>query len=100
LDESEHDIEVNFIWCQWANTKAVTKSVQYTPKLLINNQLIPKIDIGEAYQYLGPSFISTSDNHRTDNFEISDELRSMMTQNGGQIEELQTPQCCLLPGCK
>ena len=28
--------------------KAITKSVQYLPKLLINNNLIPTIKIGEA----------------------------------------------------
>ena len=36
--------------------KTLTKSVQYLPKLLINNQVIPKINIGEAFQNLGRYF--------------------------------------------
>ena len=45
--------------------KALTKSIQYLPKLLINKQLIPKINIGEAFQYLGRYFsFNMSDEHR------------------------------------
>ena len=53
--ENQHLLNRFSIWCQWANMiirvdkcstfgikKVITKSVQYLPKLLINNQLIPK----------------------------------------------------------
>ena len=62
--ENQHLLNRFSVWCQWSNMiirvdkcstfgikKTLTKSVQYLPKLLINNQLIPKISIGEAFQY-------------------------------------------------
>ena len=36
--------------------KAFTKSVQYFPKLIINNSLIPVIEIGKSFCYLGRYF--------------------------------------------
>ena len=67
--ENQHLPNRFSIWCQWSNMiirvdkcstfgikKALTKSIQYLPKLLINKQLIPKINIGEAFQYLGRYF--------------------------------------------
>ena len=36
--------------------KSLTKSVQYLPKLLINNKLIPAINFGDSFQYLGKHF--------------------------------------------
>ena len=36
--------------------KSLTKSFQYLPKLLINNKLIPAINIGDSFQYLGKHF--------------------------------------------
>ena len=36
--------------------KTLTKSVQYLPKLLINNKLIPTTEIGESFRYLGKYF--------------------------------------------
>ena len=36
--------------------KALTKSVQYLPKLIINNSLIPVIEIGKSFCYLGRYF--------------------------------------------
>ena len=54
------------IWCQWSNMtirvekcstlgikKPVLKSVQYLPKLLISNNQIPTVKIGESFEYLG-----------------------------------------------
>ena len=42
--------------------KTLTKSVQYLPKLLINNKLIPTTEIGESFRYLGKYFdFGTSD---------------------------------------
>ena len=36
--------------------KTLTKSVQYLPKLLISNKLIPTTEIGESFRYLGKYF--------------------------------------------
>ncbi len=36
--------------------KALTKSVQYLPKLNINNSLIPAIELGKSFCYLGRYF--------------------------------------------
>ena len=48
--------------------KAITKSVQYLPKLLINNRLIPAINIGESFQYLGRyfDFDMSNNNHKAE----------------------------------
>ena len=36
--------------------KTLTKSVQYLPKLLINNKWIPATEIGDSFRYLGKYF--------------------------------------------
>ena len=56
--------------------KAITKSDQYLPKLLINNNLIPTIKIGEAFQYLGRyfDFNMSNDNHKTELTTLVNEL--------------------------
>ena len=36
--------------------KATTKSIQYQPKLFINNQLIPRVDNGDSFKYFGRYF--------------------------------------------
>ena len=36
--------------------KAVSKSVQYLPKLLVSNNQIPTVKIGESFEYLGRYF--------------------------------------------
>ncbi len=56
--------------------KAITKSVQYLPKLLINNQLIPKVNIRELFKYLGRyfDFNMSDDNHKTDLLTLINEL--------------------------
>jgi hypothetical protein len=64
--ENQHLLKRFSIWCQLSNMiirvdkcctfgikKALTKSIQYLPKLLINNQLIPTTRLGENFQYLG-----------------------------------------------
>ena len=74
--ENQHLLNRFSIWCQWSTMiirvdkcctfgikKALTKSIQYLPKLLINNQLIPTTRLGENFQYLGRYF----------NFNMSDE---------------------------
>ena len=56
--------------------KALTKSIQYLPKLLINKQLIPKINIGEAFQYLGRyfSFNMSDEHHKSELISLVEEL--------------------------
>ena len=36
--------------------KSTTKSIQYQPKLFINNQMIPCVDNGDSLKYLGRYF--------------------------------------------
>ena len=70
-NEKENQLLLNCFtrWCQWANMvvrvdkcstfgvkKFSTKSLQFTPKLLINNQRIPAVKIGESFRYLGRYF--------------------------------------------
>ena len=38
------------------NTETRTKSVQYLPKLLINGGLVPCVEMGESFRYLGRYF--------------------------------------------
>ena len=67
--ENQHLLNRFSIWCQWSEMiirvdkcstfgirKTLTKSVQYLPKLLINNKLIPTTEIGESFRYLGKYF--------------------------------------------
>ena len=87
--ENQHLLNRFSIWCQWSNMiirvdkcstfgikKTLTKSVQYLPKLLINNQLIPKTSIGEAFQYLGRyfSFNMSDEQHKSELISHVEEL--------------------------
>ena len=75
--ENQHLLNRFSIWCQWSDMiirvdkcstfgikKAITKSVQYLPKLL----LIPNITVGESFKYLGRyfDFHMSNDNHKTE----------------------------------
>ena len=87
--ENQHLLNRFSVWCQWSNMiirvdkcstfgikKTLTKSVQYLAKLLINNQLIPKISIGEAFQYLGRyfSFKMSDEQHKSELISLVEEL--------------------------
>ena len=87
--ENQHLLNRFSIGCQWSNMiirvdkcstfgikKAITKSVQYLPKLLINNNLIPTIKIGEAFQYSGRyfDFNMSKNNHKTELTTLVNEL--------------------------
>ncbi|CAB3986396.1 Hypothetical predicted protein [Paramuricea clavata] len=89
--ENQHLLNRFSIWCQWSNMiirvdkcstfgikKAITKSVQYLPKLQIDNNLIPTIKIGEAFQYLGRNFDfnMSNNNHKT---ELTTLVNKLMT---------------------
>ena len=67
--ENQHLLNRFAIWCQWSDMiirvdkcstfgikKALTKSIQYFPKLIINNSLIPAIELGKSFCYLGRYF--------------------------------------------
>ena len=67
--ENQHLLNRFAIWCQWSDMiirvdkcstfgikKALTKSIQYLPKLIINNSLIPAIELGKSFCYLGRYF--------------------------------------------
>ena len=77
--ENQHLLNRFSVWCQWSDMiirvdkcstfgikKAITKSIQFLPKLIINNRLIPKINIGESFQYLGRyfDFEMSNNNHK------------------------------------
>ena len=77
--ENQHLLNRLSVWCQWSDMiirvdkcstfgikKVTTKSIQFLPKLLINNRLIPKINIGESFQYLGRyfDFEMSNNNHK------------------------------------
>ena len=76
--ENENQLLLNHFsrWWTWANMiirvdkcstfgikKASTSSVQYLPKLVLNHDLVPTVDIGKSFKYLGRHFNFTMDNH-------------------------------------
>ena len=67
--ENQHLLNRFCLWCQWSDMiirvdkcstfeikQLLTRSAQYLPKLLIGNRLIPSIEIGESFKYLGRFF--------------------------------------------
>ena len=69
--ERENQLLLNrfTVWCQWSNMiirvdkcttfgikKELTRSIQYLPKLFLNNLLVPRIEIGKSFRYLGRYF--------------------------------------------
>ena len=77
--ENQHLLNRFCMWCQWSDMvirvdkcstfgikKATTKSIQFLPKLLINNRLILTINIGESFEYLGRyfDFEMSNNNHK------------------------------------
>ena len=62
-------------WCTWANMvmrvdkcstfglkKSSTSSIQYLPKLLINQAVVPTVEMGKSFKYLGRYFNFSMDN--------------------------------------
>ena len=96
--EKENQILLNrfTIWCRWSDMiirvdkcstfgikKQLTKSIQYLPKLFVNNCLVPRVEIGESFRYLGRYF----------NFNMSDndhksEILDMLTDFLNKIDQL------------
>ena len=67
--ENQHVLNRFSFWYQWSDMvirvdkcssfgikKALTKSVQYLPKLFIENSIIPTTKLGESFSYLGRYF--------------------------------------------
>ena len=92
--EKENQILLNrfTIWCRWSDMiirvdkcstfgikKQLTKSIQYLPKLFVNNCLVPRVEIGESFRYLGRYFnFNMSDNdHKS---EILDTLTDFLNK--------------------
>ena len=92
--ESENQVLLNrfTLWCKWADMiirvdkcitfgvkKATTKSIQYQPKLFINNQLIPPVDNGNSFKYLGRyfDFGMTNSMHKS---KLTAELNKILSQ--------------------
>ena len=63
--------------------KATTKSIQFLPKLLINNRLLPKINIGESFQYLGRyfDFEMSNNNHKEELTSLVNEIMTDIDLN-------------------
>ena len=91
--EKENQILLNrfSVWCQWANMiirvdkcstfgirKQSSRSVQYKPKLFINHLLVPRIEIGESFRYLGRYFdFNMSDaKHQSEICDLFDDIIS------------------------
>ncbi len=58
--------------------KALTKSVQYLPKLLIKHDLIPTVKIGESFEYLGRFFDLSNQEHKSKLISLIDETRNII----------------------
>ena len=89
--ENQHLLNRFSIWCQWSNMivrvdkcstfgirKSLTKSIQYLPKLLINNELIPATKIGESFRYLGKyfDFSMSEKEHKQELITLMDDIMS------------------------
>ena len=89
--EHENQVLLNAFnsWCTWADMvirvdkchsfgmkKVRLSSRQYKPKLYINNELIPSIDINESFKYLGRHFDYSMSNqaHKDNLCDTVDEL--------------------------
>ena len=91
--EKEDQILLNrfSVWCQWANMiirvdkcstfsikKHSSKSIQYQPKLFINHLLVPRIEIGESFRYLGLyfNFNMSDEEHQSEIFDLFNNIVS------------------------
>ena len=59
--------------------KSSTSSTQYLPNLIINHEVVPTIDIGKSFRYLGRHFSYAMDNqiHMS---EVLDLLKDFMNR--------------------
>ena len=92
--EKENQMLLNrfTIWCQWAQMiirvdkcstfgirKQLTKSIQYLPKLFINNCLVPRVELGKSFRYLGRyfDFNMSDEDHKS---EVYDTLTNILNE--------------------
>ena len=95
--EKENQLLLNrfTIWCQWANMiirvdkcstfgikKQLTKSIQYLPKLFVNTHLVPQIEIGKSFRYLGRYFnYDMSDQeHKSELLDVFDDIMNKIDE--------------------
>ena len=91
--EKENQILLNrfSVWPHWANMiirvdkcstfvirKHASRSVQYQPKLFINHLLVPGIEIGESFRYLGRyfDFNMTDEKHQVEICDLFNDIIS------------------------
>ena len=97
-EEKENQLLLNCFtrWCQWSNMiirvdkcttfgikKFSTRSLQYQPKLFINNEIVPPVITGESFKYLGRHF-----DFNMSNQEHMSKLSSIFTELLTQIDSL------------
>ena len=96
--ENENQILLNHFarWCTWANMiirvdkcstfggikKASTSYVQYLPQLILNHDLIPTVEIGKSFKYLGRYFNFSMDNNNHLS-EVLDLVTTLLAQIDG-----------------
>ena len=96
--ENENQILLNHFtrWCTWANMiirvdkcstfgirKSATASMQYLPKLFINQVTVPTVDIGKSFKYLGRFF-----NFSMDNFDHLSEVLQLVTDLMRKLDDI------------
>ena len=59
--------------------KQITKSIQYLPKLFINNCLVPRVELGKSFRYLGRyfDFNMSDEDHKS---ELYDTLTNILNE--------------------
>ena len=96
--ENENQILLNHFtrWCTWANMiirvdkcstfgirKSSTASIQYLPKLFINQVTVPTVEIGKSFKYLGRFF-----NFPMDNIDHMSEVLQLITDLMRKLDEI------------
>ena len=96
--ENENQILLNHFtrWCTWANMiirvdkcstfgirKSSTASMQYLPKLFINQVTVPTVDIGKSFKYLG-HFLNFS----MDKFDHLSEVLQLVTDLMRKLDDI------------
>ncbi|CAB4008393.1 Hypothetical predicted protein [Paramuricea clavata] len=95
--EKENQMLLNrfTIWCQWANMiirvdkcstfgikKHLTKSIQYLPKLFVNNDLVPRTKMGKSFRYLGRyfDFNMSDEEHRSELLDVFNDIMNKINE--------------------
>ena len=96
--ENENQFLLNHFtrWCTWANIivrvdkcstfgirKSSSASMQYLPKLFINQVTVPTVNIGKSFKYLGRFF-----NFSMDNFDHLSEVLQLVTDLMRKLDDV------------